>query len=292
MKHFILMLLIASTVTGCIKEDERNCENAESSLIFSYKGDGDSEIFQSKIASVNMYVYGENNNLLQQITLNKNQLESNQGAKLKLSAGTYRIVCWGNVFSNTSIINEDNQLIAELSHPDYYAQNTIKSNDSLYYAYRTLEIPAQGMRDTIHFAGAHIKFNVYLHGSYSSQLSKSVVSNYSIRLNNLPPTYDFNMQRLKPLLSYFPDGTTDDVSQSFLFKFNILRISDDNQVSIDLIDKQTNNAVYTLALKDYMEQYGIHVNNKHEASITVHFNISPLGISILPWEAEEIQPEL
>lgn len=52
--------------------------------------------------------------------------------------------------------------------------------------------------DTIHFQGAHIKFRVFLHGAYSSATStRSNPSAYYIRINQLPPTYNFALQSLK-----------------------------------------------------------------------------------------------
>ena len=57
-KAIILYLLLLVTVTGCIKE---NLDDCETTLYFSYLGDGTKEIFPQKIEKVDMYIYNQNN---------------------------------------------------------------------------------------------------------------------------------------------------------------------------------------------------------------------------------------
>ena len=53
-KAIILYILLLVTVTGCIKE---NLDDCETTLYFSYLGDGTKEIFPQKIEKVDMYIY-------------------------------------------------------------------------------------------------------------------------------------------------------------------------------------------------------------------------------------------
>ena len=50
-KAIILYILLLVTVTGCIKE---NLDDCETTLYFSYLGDGTKEIFPQKIEKVDM----------------------------------------------------------------------------------------------------------------------------------------------------------------------------------------------------------------------------------------------
>ena len=52
-KAIILYILLLVTVTGCIKE---NLDDCETTLYFSYLGDGTKEIFPQKIEKVDMYI--------------------------------------------------------------------------------------------------------------------------------------------------------------------------------------------------------------------------------------------
>jgi hypothetical protein len=55
-KAIILYILLLVTVTGCIKE---NLDDCETTLYFSYLGDGTKEIFPQKIEKVDMYIYNQ-----------------------------------------------------------------------------------------------------------------------------------------------------------------------------------------------------------------------------------------
>lgn len=290
MKHILLILLFIGFTSSCIDDDDDDyCSETNTSLLFTYTGDGGVEIFPSKVERVHLYVFGQENKQMEQLILEKNQLASYQGVKLNLPEGQYHVICWGNVFDKTSVKEGDEQA-SEISSPEYYAQQPVTTNDSLYFAYHSLEVkPNRGGADTVRFLGAHIDFNVYLHGNYTSRQIESI---YHIRINNLPPAYNFQKQNKYSFVSYYPVGINSSNGHVCVYKFNILQIKNDNSVTIDLIETQSGKIAYTLPLKEYMKKYNIHVDNKNEAAITVHFSISEIGVSVLPWENENIYPEL
>lgn len=281
MKRITLLLMIAALFTSCFDEDTDDCPADSYPLYFSYKGDIDTDIFQSKIESVNLYIYNLDNTLVKSMLVAKSDLALFQGAYLNLPVGKYNIVCWGNITALSSVKQENNSQSAELAHPNYYTATNIESNDSLYYGNYTIDIlPKSEKKDTVHFIGSHIKFKINIYRTNNT-------TNYIVRVNNLLPTYNFAMQSLQNPISYYP--TTTDNST---YRFNILRIKDDNAVTIDIVDPLSNNIIYTLSLKDYMIQYGISVENKNEASITVNFSATNIGIIVLPWNGENLYPEM
>ena len=299
-KKLLILLPFIVLFVGCIKDDDTDdgpCSTS-STLYFSYMGDGLTELFPAKISTVWLYVFNTDNALVTELSIDRTQLSAYQGTQLTLPQGQYHVVCWGNTFGKTMDKNAMGRITAELSNPDYEAGGVVTTNDSLYYAYRLLTVPAVPEKtDTIHFQGAHIKFRVFLHGAYTSATpTRANPSAYYIRVNQLPPTYDFSMKNLQLPIAYKPVGAeeTEAVTAKpmFAYRFNSLRIADDNPVTIDIIDVQTDKVVYTLSLKDYMALYGIHVNGIHEAIINVHFVISSVGITVLPWQDEDIHPEV
>ena len=92
-KAIILYILLLVTVTGCIKE---NLDDCETTLYFSYLGDGTKEIFPQKIEKVDMYIYNQNNVFVQKTVLNRKELNRQRGTTLNLPSGQYHIICWGN----------------------------------------------------------------------------------------------------------------------------------------------------------------------------------------------------
>ena len=77
-KAIILYILLLVTVTGCIKE---NLDDCETTLYFSYLGDGTKEIFPQKIEKVDMYIYNQNNVFVQKTVLNRKELNRQRGTE-------------------------------------------------------------------------------------------------------------------------------------------------------------------------------------------------------------------
>ena len=75
---------------------KRNLDDCETTLYFSYLGDGTKEIFPQKIEKVDMYIYNQNNVFVQKTVLNRKELNRQRGTTLNLPSGQYHIICWGN----------------------------------------------------------------------------------------------------------------------------------------------------------------------------------------------------
>ena len=136
-KAIILYILLLVTVTGCIKE---NLDDCETTLYFSYLGDGTKEIFPQKIEKVDMYIYNQNNVFVQKTVLNRKELNRQRGTTLNLPSGQYHIICWGNSLNDTRI-NEGSSLQNNLvGAPHYFTKELISTNDSLYFGEREITI--------------------------------------------------------------------------------------------------------------------------------------------------------
>lgn len=154
-KAIILYILLLVTVTGCIKE---NLDDCETTLYFSYLGDGTKEIFPQKIEKVDMYIYNQNNVFVQKTVLNRKELNRQRGTTLNLPSGQYHIICWGNSLNDTRI-NEGSSLQNNLvGAPHYFTKELISTNDSLYFGEREITIVNESYKvDTVYFSSAHIK---------------------------------------------------------------------------------------------------------------------------------------
>lgn len=281
--------LLATTLfmAGCIKEDLEDCDTT---LYFSYLGDGTREIFLDKTGKVDMYVYNESGTLVQTIVLNRSELQVKQGVTLQLPDGRYRVVCWGNAYDDTQVVNGSALQSGLVGAPRYFTHQQIATNDSLYYGSREVDVSSDVYReDTVRFSSAHIKMRIELAGLDDERLADGS-SPIEVVVGNLSPVVDFSKKFSDERTSYYPTAHFDEPSNVFRLNFNVLRFNDDNAVYVRLMNKETGNTVYALNLKDFMNENGITVDGINEAVIGLRFRFNSTSIIVKPWVEEEIRP--
>jgi len=286
-KIIFTLLLGMSLFSGCIKDDLEDCIVEGKPLYFSYLGDINREIFPQKINEVNLYVYDQAESLVQTIILNKTDLNTLQGTKLDLPNGNYHIVCWGNVFSETQVNNELSRgPEAFVSTPEFLTDETITTNDSLYFGSLDIQITNDIIKpDTVYFKSSHIKMLVKLEG-----LDDYDVSPVKLQIENLSPTVDFYQKYSADTTSYYPVISRDNAANDFIARFNVLRFNNDNNINIKLINTESGKIIYTLKLKDFLAQNSITVNGINEAFVGIAFWFNGLGVTVKPWDEENITP--
>ena len=72
--------------------------------------------------------------------------------------------------------------------------------------------------------------------------------------------------------------------------FNVLRFNDDNDVYVNLYNNETNQLIYNLDLKDFMQRNQITVDGINEAFVGIRFRVNGLSVTVTPWEEESIKP--
>lgn len=282
MRKIIFGLFLAILMTGCIKEDLDDCG---AYLYFSYLGDFNKEIFPQKIGKVNLYVYDQNENLVETIVLNKSELDKSQGTMLNLPAGDYHIVCWGNAYDDTQINNSSDLNSGIVGAPGYFSNDVIATNDSLYIGSKDLRLSGDIIsNDTVYFSSSHIKMLVELIGLEGSS------SPLRVEVGNLSPQVDFRKNFSTEKVTYYPPVKAGNTTGAFDARFNVLRFNDDNDVYINLVDNETDEVVYTLNLKDFMSENRITVNGINEAFIGISFRFNGFSVTVKPWDEETIIP--
>lgn len=134
------LILAGLFSTSCLQEDHSDCYRTYK-LIFSYKGDGTTEIFPEKINRVEMYVFDEANACVSSSLLADSDVAARSTRLPHLKPGNYRIICVGNTH-NTGLENLDSQDYSKIlfASKDHIAGNVTAGNDSLYYASRDVTV--------------------------------------------------------------------------------------------------------------------------------------------------------
>ncbi len=199
--YISLLSCLMVLLTGCIKEDFDNCFDEEDgfSLSFIYNGNGKTDIFGSKVKSVDIYAFDANGNYVDYWHRSKIDLDNFQGIIPGLTAGEYRFVCWANVTELSLIAHMEAALVGyRLISAPYQLGNLPADFDSLYYGTREVTIPA-GLTgtDTVYFSSAHIDVEVYIEGLSTAETAVRAIGDPQgwLEVTRVFASYDFLSRR-------------------------------------------------------------------------------------------------
>ncbi|MCC8173774.1 MAG: FimB/Mfa2 family fimbrial subunit [Odoribacter sp.] len=296
---FSLLIVIIGILGGCsIKDDRNDCpEDFNYELIFLYDGNGESDIFSSKIQSVNMYIFNEEGTYVDEYTYSKSALKIFQGANITLPTGIYTVICWSNI-TELSTITQTNQdsthlLDYRLFSTPYLLQETITNFDSLYYGKKTIQISQnEEKKDTVFFSSAHINMEVYVEGLSSTSFGRAVGNPRGwIEVKNVYTGYNFNKNVTGNMADMYPDFIYDSTGNIALAKFNLFRFESGNHIIIDIYDGE-GNEVYSLNLQDFITTHGIQVVGINEVTIPIYIKFEGVNVnvSVADWNSNDVKP--
>ena len=293
LKSTALYLLLAGILsTSCIKEDHSQCHNVYQ-LAFSYKGDGQTEIFAEKIGRVQMYVFDENNRCVASELLSDADVQARQTVLPPLEPGDYRIVCIGNAYeTEVEGLSSGNFEQVVFAAEDYVAGKTVSGNDPLYWSsidytiapydeYRQIETR------TTDFASSHFDVVVEIEGVPA--LTKA--SGYpTVELVGVSPQTDFTNKAKGQATTYVMDASHDGVN-TLSSSGSIMRHSNHDEVYLRLAGSGGASLV-EVNFAQHIAKYDIDVT-KHECVIPfkIEFQSSSISVSVPSWFIENVTPE-
>lgn len=296
MKHLYLTALISALLLcgSCINDDQGDCPNA--ALFFRYLGDQEQCCFGRHIGKVNLYVYDSEGSLVETHVRRQEDLKALQGIQLKLPAGEYHVVCWGNMYARSKVDREATLRQAVIAPPRYFEGQKLVTSDSLYFGYKNLVVSERDrIKDTVIFRNSHVKMNVYISG-IEKELCHPEDSPADLWLEDVRAVMDFNHERLETKTQYIPELTYNAEKNEYKAVFNLPRFYDDNIIRLRLYaddDHPIPNGtglLYDLSLREFMDRYEISVEDRAEELLAIRLHFNKTTISIAPWKEEEIKP--
>lgn len=287
MKCRTLLALMAAVLlmTSCIDEDLSECGRTE--LLFSYVGDGTSEIFPEKICNVDLYVFDKDNRLVTQQEYGEASLRAHQGARLDLCAGHYRIVCIGNAYDATVINPQGSASEAHFSHHGFVDGSEIDGLDSLYWSSVEIDVPQnRELVETMPFRSSHVDVVFEVKGA------EFVDGGLTLSVENLYASTGFFDNAVRgDLYTYRPAWNYDDGS-TLGARFNVARINDGQPVSF-VLSKDDGTEAKRIDLNAFLAEHKEVDISKQEACIPIEVIFNGLGVSVTvpDWYVEDLKPE-
>ena len=298
-KLFYLCLPLVSFVllASCIKEDYTDCERCK--LTFSYTGDVEYDIFPQQITSVSLYVFDEDDRLVQTKRIEQNDLKVYQGTKLNLNPGTYRVVGVGNDYDLTETYNTSAADMSQItfSHPNASTNGVVEGNDSLSLGQKTITIPADyWYEDDVPFRSSHLKVSYTVKGYVNPDAMSGTRASegyLELRVKNLLPKTDFNNHAHGNKITYHPELRLQAGDGDHYGYFNIMRHTKDSDVEFELVDKASGDVVHTLLLKDFLEKFSQIDVSKQEVLIPIVVEFKNIGVTVtIPeWMIQDVTPD-
>lgn len=311
--HITLLLFSVLLLNGCIGEDMDSCPEVVDnnlSITFLYPDDAGKDIFSKKIDKVDLFVFDEQGHFVTSQTIEQAALSAFAGAKLKLSPGTYRIVCWGNASTKSEFGGVSNGSLftdAFISNSTVDGNSVATNGDRLYYAPAsttgqslsqgfTITVPTEGMiNKSINFSRAHIRVIVYTKG-FEDHSQQGASLTPVIELTNVSLRYNFNMQTSANLITYR------DISVSAIVEGKSMNIVDFNTPLFDentsmqmVIKKQSDGSTLTTVnLADFIRDNNITIDDSVEivVPILIEYIGGSFQITLSKWGQTPVGPEL
>ena len=294
LKLAVCLLLFGAVSVSCTKEDHSNCYNTYQ-LAMQYNGDGDKDIFSTKINSVDMYVFDNMNTCVFHKTLSETDVKAQLTTLPQLDAGEYRIVCVGNAHS-TQVQNLNAGDLSKIifAANNYLNNSVVSTNDSLYWSAvnYTIEPYSEYMQPqtrTTCFASSH--YDVYVE---VENMPEHMAQNLKIELVGVSPYTDFHNKATGTpttyILNTLYDGANDVKAWS-----NIMRHKNHEDVYLR-VSGEDNVTIAQVNFADHIAKNSSYINTDlHECLIPfqIVFGDNDLDVTIQfpKWMIEYITPE-
>ena len=278
--------MAALALISCIREDLSECYGVNK-LQLSYMGDGDTEIFQQKISSVEMYIFDAAVECVYNRALTDEELSQQEVTLPRLAVGEYRIVCVANG-ENTDVVATDGKDYSAMyfADKDYTAGNVTKSNDSLYWSSKSITVTADDKTDVAQFVSSH--YDIYV-----EVVGVDAQSAIEIQMSGLMPctALDTNVA-FGTATTYRPVVESVAAESTKKSAFNVMRHADHSAVEVKVVDN-SGAELAKVNLAQFLAANPAIDCTKNEVIIPISFSfkLADCTVSLPEWYIKDIKPE-
>ena len=278
--------MAALALISCIREDLSECYGVNK-LQLSYMGDGDTEIFQQKISSVEMYIFDAAVECVYNRALTDEELSQQEVTLPRLAVGEYRIVCVANG-ENTDVVATDGKDYSAMyfADKDYTAGSVTKSNDSLYWSSKSITVTADDKTDVAQFVSSH--YDIYV-----EVVGVDAQSAIEIQMSGLMPctALDTNVA-FGTATTYCPVVESVAAESTKKSAFNVMRHADHSAVEVKVVDN-SGAELAKVNLAQFLAANPAIDCTKNEVIIPISFSfkLADCTVSLPEWYIKDIKPE-
>ena len=77
---------------------------------------------------------------------------------------------------------------------------------------------------------------------------------------------------------------------AYILRYNVFRFTEDDRQSRLSIRYEDGTEMYSVPMADFIGRYGIRITGRHEITIPVKITYSPVGITVVGWDIEDVDP--
>ncbi len=299
-KFVFTLMLIAAAAASCIREDLDDCYSVNH-LIFSYKGDGTTEIFPEKINRVELFVFDDENNFVNSIVVPDEQVARRTATLPPLREGLYRIVCIGNTHdTEVDGLKSGDYKKMIFADEELFADAVQHGNDSLYYASDMYEVESyltqtEEKTQVIEFASSHYDLLVEVVGVPADQTtSKAGSSSARLEMRNVTPRTDFENKVTGGMTNYQLETEYDAGKMLLSARTNIMRHKNHQDVNLCFYPAGASEPMVTVNLAEHLAKYPQIDCSKHEVLIPIRIEFKSgleVNVTVPDWFIVEVKPE-
>jgi hypothetical protein len=311
-----LSLLCVAALAGCVRQELEECLTT---INLSYRGDGDTEIFSEKISHVDLYVFSEDERVVD--GFNHYQLTpaeiAAQSVQVQLPTGAnYTAVAICNM-ENSAVADLENgnifdsKIMHPVTHPDIQTgDRRVDTQDHLYGGDEALEIPqTAGTTHTINLVSGHAEMIVEVFGfeEVYGATTRQGTTGLELEHRGLPAYTDFSGNAIIPeseWISQFPPRrrVAEEVERSmYTHEYQVMRDVKGSTIHIYNGDEE----VVSIDVEKYVHEklmpnpnipgpYDENGNLLQEAVIPIRIDLLSdveFTVTIPDWALEDVTPE-